>query len=131
MSVEFALAAGRRAAERLMVDACTIMRAGTSTTDDLTGEVTDTPSTVYSGRCKVQQAAAMGQRVDAGEGSALLMRREVHLPIVGSEAVRRGDRITITVAVNDSAAEGRPFIVRDEFTKSYATARRLGVEEVT
>lgn len=131
MSATTAVLAGRRRAEALMVDTCTVTRAGSGTTDDLTGEVTSTPTTVYAGRCKVQQAAAMGQRVDAGEASTVLLRLEVHLPVAGSEDVRRGDLVTITASANDPALMGKTFRVHDQAAKSFATARRLGVEEVT
>ena len=131
LSAQTALARGRAAAQALMIDAVTVTRPGTGTTDDLTGAVTNTPTTIYTGSAKIQQAAAMGQRVDAGETSTILLRLEVHLPVVGSEQVRRGDLVTVTASVNDATLVGRKFRVHDEQYKSFATARRLGVEEVT
>lgn len=131
MSAQTALARGRVAAESLMVDACAVTRAGSSTTDDLTGAVTSTPATQYSGKCKVQQSQALGQRVDAGEASTVLLRLEVHLPVTGSQAVRRGDLVTVTSSVNDPDLVGKVFRIHDDHHKSFATARRLGVEEVT
>lgn len=127
------LASGRAAAEALMVDACTVTTAGTGTTDDLTGEVTGGTTTLYTGKCKVQQSGrgAQGQRTDAGELSSVLLRLEVHLPVVGTESVTRGAIVTVTAAANDTALVGRTFQVHDLSFKSYATARRLGVEEVT
>lgn len=130
MTVPF-LADARRAAEALMVDACTVTTAGSGATDDLTGEVTGGTTTLYAGRCKVQQAAALGQRADVGELSTVLLRLEVHLPIAGTEAVTRGAVVTITAAAHDSALVGRTFQVHDLSFKTFATARRLGVEEVT
>lgn len=132
MSVPF-LGDARRAAEALMADTVTVTRPGAGSTDDLTGEVTGGTTTVYSGKAKIQQSAAgaMGQRVDAGELSTILLRLEVHLPVVGSEGVARGDVVTVTAAANDAALVGRTFIVHDLAFKTFATARRLGVEEAT
>jgi hypothetical protein len=131
MTAQTAVLRGRQAAEALMLDACTVTADGPVTTDDLTGATSGTPATTYSGKCKVQQSAAMGQRVDVGEGSIVLLRLDVHLPVGGSESVRRGQLVTITAAANDTSLVGRTFRVHDEAYKSFATARRLGVEEVT
>jgi hypothetical protein len=127
------LASGRAAAEALMQDACVITAAGTGTTDDLTGEVTGGTTTIYTGKCKVQQSGrgSQGQRTDSGQLSTILLRLEVHVPVAGTEAVTRGAVVTITAAANDSALVGRTFAVHDLSFKSFATARRLGVEEVT
>lgn len=131
MSATTAILAGRRAAENLMLDTCTIRAAGPVTTDDLTGTTSSTSAVTYSGKCKIQQATAMGQRVDAGEGSTVLLRLEIHLPVVGSENVARGQVVTVDSSVNDQSLVGRTFRIHDEAYKSFATARRLGVEEVT
>jgi hypothetical protein len=121
----------RRAAEALMVDAVSVSRRGGGTVDDLTGAVTGGTTSIYAGKAKIQQATAMGQRVDAGEVSTVLLRLEVHLPIVGSEQVARGDVVTVTAATHDTALVGRTFVVHDLAFKTFATARRLGVEEAT
>lgn len=131
MSAVAATLAGRQLAESLMLDTCTVTAAGTNVTDDMTGEVTNTTTTVYSGKCKVQQAAPVGQRVDAGQVSTILVGLSVHLPIVGSENVGRGHIVTITSAVLDTSLVGRTFEVHDLALKSFATARRLGCQEVT
>jgi hypothetical protein len=123
----------RRAAEALMVDAVSVSRRGGGTVDDLTGAVTGGATSIYTGRAKVQQSTAgvMGARVDAGELSTILLRLEVHLPVVGSEGVARGDVVTVTAATHDTALVGRTFVVHDLAFKTFATARRLGVEEAT
>ncbi|SBT64224.1 hypothetical protein GA0070622_1194 [Micromonospora sediminicola] len=130
MSVDRALARGRRAAERLMVDQCRIQRAAGSTEDD-DGNVTPSYTTVYEGRCKVQQQAVQSRPSDAGEASLLMVRRELHLPVAASAGVRAGDRVELTACTYDPDLMGRALVVRDEAAKSLATARRLGVEEVT
>jgi hypothetical protein len=131
MTVTSALARGRRAAEALMADTCTIRRRTGQTTDPLTGQVTPVWTSVYSGVCRVQQARTQGARTDAGETSVMLMRQELHLPVSTSADVRRGDEVTITASVNDADLVGRVYLVRDEAAKSLATARRLGIEETT
>ncbi|GAB3817669.1 DUF6093 family protein [Micromonospora zhanjiangensis] len=131
MSVERALAAGRRAAERLMVDQCVIRRRTGRATDPDTGVITDTWDDVYTGRCKVQQAAVQSRQERPGQAELLMVRRELHLPVVESAGVRAGDEVDMTACVNDPDLTGRRLVVRDEAAKSMATARRLGVEEVT
>lgn len=129
MGVASALAAGRRAAETLMVDQCTIRRAiGTTTDDD--GNVTPTYTDVYSGKCRIQQPNAQAAQADVGEDYQLLLRVEVQLPmsVVGLEA---GDEVTVTASVFDPDLPGRVFLVRDLAHKSHATARRVGVTERT
>lgn len=113
-----------------MVDQCRIRRAGEATEDD-DGNVTPSYTTVYEGRCKVQQQAVQSRPSDAGEASLLMVRRELHLPVEASVGVRAGDRVEVTAFVFDPDLVGRALVVRDEAAKSMATARRLGVEEVT
>jgi len=131
MSRDTVLARGRAIAERAFIDTCTIRRRTGETTDDLTGAVTPTYSTVYTGTCRIQQSIAQGQRVESGEASVVVLRRELQLPVVASAAVRHGDEATITASVNDPALVGRVFVLRDEHSKSEATARRMTCEEPT
>ncbi|MFV2094827.1 DUF6093 family protein [Micromonospora sp. LOL_014] len=131
MSVASALAAGRRAAEALMVDSCVIRRrVGESTSPD-TGVVTPTYSTIYSGACRVQQPGAQARPVDAAEDYALMLRLEVQLPVVGSEGVRAEDEVVLGAGALDADLTGRVLVVRDLAHKSHATSRRLGCEERT
>jgi hypothetical protein len=125
------LARGRVAAEAGMADACLIEHRTGRTANDLTGYDTETWTTVYSGRCRIQQSIAMGQRAEAAEASIVVLRLEVQLPVAGTEAVGRGHRVTVTAAVHDSALVGRLFKVRDLAHKSEATARRMTIEELT
>jgi hypothetical protein len=116
-----------------MVTTCTITRvpAGAQVTDPLTGHVTTVPVGVYTGPCKVQTGDAMGVSIEPGEVAAELLRYELHLPVVGSETVRRGDLAVITAAATDTAMVGRRLRIKDEFYKTWDTARRFRVEEVT
>lgn len=131
MSRASVLARGRAAAEAGMIDACLVEHKTGHTTDHLAGQATDTWTTVYSGRCRIQQSIAMGQRTDAGEVSVVVLRLELQLPVVESENVDRGDRVTVTASVNDPSLVGREFVIRDLHHKSEATARRMTIEERT
>lgn len=134
MPIATLLARGRDAAERLMVDTCTITRPGPVVTNHLTGVVTPAaPVTVYTGPCKVQTAgrSATGRRLDAGEVSVVVLRLELHLPVATSVGVQRGDVVAITTAVNDPDLTSRSFLVHDLSHKTHATARRLQMEEAT
>lgn len=132
MTAAGTLARGRAAAEALMVDTCTIAHRTGSTTDDLTGETVATWETVYTGKCKIQNASiAQGQQVEAGELEPVLLRLELHLPIAGTSGIERGDRVTITTSTHDPDLAGRTLRVHDLSHKTWPTARRLGVQETT
>jgi hypothetical protein len=130
MGIEATLARGRAAAEALMVDACVIKRVSSSTTDPNTGVVTPTYSTIYTGKCRVQQARAQGASADVGEAALVLLRHEVQLPITVT-GLQEGDQVTITASVNDADLVNRVFVVRDLGHKTHLTARRVQVSEVT
>ncbi|GIE30171.1 hypothetical protein Ait01nite_032160 [Actinoplanes italicus] len=130
MSRASVLARGRAKAEEGMEDACTIIRIGDRVTDTTTGEVTEPATTLYTGKCRVQQATAQAQREDAGEDRLLMLRLEVQLPmsVTGLEV---GDRITITASENDPDLPGRVFRIHDLAHATHKTARRVQCLEVT
>lgn len=130
MSRATILQRGRAAAEAGMTDACVIRRRTGQTTDDLTGATVYAYATVYTGPCRIQQRVD-GQRVEAGEATNVVLRRELQLPVESSTGVRHGDEATITACVNDAALVNRVFVLRDEHGKSEATARRMTCEEPT
>lgn len=125
-----ALAAGRRAAEQGMVDTCAITRVAATSTNPTTGAVTETPTAVYSGRCRLQQREVQGNRVDVGETSVILLRLELQLPmsVVG---LQEGDQVTAVTSASDPDLVGRIFRIRDLAHKTDATARRVQITEVT
>lgn len=131
MTLDTVLARGRARAEQDMVDTCIIEVETGETTDEQTGDVTITYSTVYSGRCKLGKGSAAGDRAAAAEGQVVILKPLLKLPIVGSEQVARGHRVTMTAARFDAAAVGRRYTVKDEAAHTAATARRLVLEEVT
>lgn len=130
MSREALIARGRAAAERGMVDACTIRRVVGESRDDFSGTVTDDYDDLYAGKCRVQQALAQAASEDAGEDYVLLLRLEVQLPM-SVDGLRVGDVVTITSSALDADLVGRVFLIRDLFHKTHATARRVQVTERT
>lgn len=114
-----------------MVDACTITRATGSTTDVDSGVVTETVTTVYAGKCRVQEPPAIARPANVGEALVFQLPFQLQLPMVGTEGVQVGDRVTVTASLLDADLPDRVFWVKALFHKSHATARRLGLEEVT
>jgi hypothetical protein len=131
MSVDALLARGRAAAERLMTDTCVIRRVTGTTTNPANGQVTPTYATVYSGRCRLQQAAPTAQDKTAGEAQREMVSRVLQLPVLTSAGVLAGDEATITECVQDPDMDERMLKVRGQHGKSQATMRRLLVEEAT
>lgn len=122
--------AGRRAAERLMVETCTIGRQSGLTTDQTTGKVTPAYEQVYSGPCKVQTFTNREIFKDGGEHQFIVQRYELEIPF-SATGVRTGDVATITSSQLDPDMPGRQYRVAALLNKSFATARRLSVEELT
>lgn len=120
----------RAEAESLMLDTCTITRAGAGqgTWNDATGQY-DPPArtTVYSGKCKVQTRDVQVANPDVAGREAFVVDWTIHLPVVGSEGVRQGDTVTITAAALDAALVGRTFTVDGPHLGTAKTARRLPV----
>lgn len=129
MSAASVLARGRAAAEALMVDTCTICRI----TDESTGSggvVTPNFTTLYTGKCRVQQVRAKANEVDAGEAYLLMLQLEVQLPM-SVTGLQAEDQVTVTASVHDADLVGRVFFIRDLAHKTHATARRVQVQEKT
>lgn len=129
MSAASVLARGRTAAEALMVDACMIQEI-TGESTGAGGVVTPTYATVYAGKCRIQQPDAQARQEDAGEAYLLMSRRQLQIPATVT-GVRADQVVTITASVHDPDLVGRVFVVRDEFAKTHATSRRVGIEERT
>lgn len=130
------LARGRRAAESLMVDTCTIKRPdpeaepGQMDPDTMQYPATDL-ITVYTGPCRVQVRAvtATPKDVTVGERVGGEQTSELQLPVVGSEDVAVNDVVTIVTAANDASMVGRTYTVTGRHEKTHATARRLALTE--
>jgi hypothetical protein len=132
MSAASTLAAGRNLANSLMVDTIRFTEAtGSLTFDENTGlETVGSPTVVYEGPCKIQRQRVAPQNPDAGERTVTVEQMEVHIPVEATEP-KIGCIGTITVAALDPALVGRKVRVTGLFHKTWATSRRLRVEEVT
>jgi len=132
MSARGAAMRGRRAAEALMVDQCTIRAESTEvTTDPDTGVVTPVPGeVVYAGKCKLQQMrAALPSNPEGGEHRWTMGPLELHLPVEGSATVKTDCVVEVTASIDPNNV-GRRFRVRSGDRKTFATAIRFQVEEV-
>lgn len=115
-----------------MADACTVTRVTGTDTNPETGVVIETTTTVYTGPCRVQELLAFARESSPTPADPALMRyRTLQLPVSTSEGILRGDDVTITACENDPELVGKAMRVRDPSAKSEATARRIGIEEVT
>lgn len=131
MSATSALLRGRVAAERLMLDTCTVKRLSGQVNTPDTGQVVNTYTTVYSGKCKVQQADRSGvaRPQSVGEAEVFMSRLQLHLPI-SATGVTSDDIATITASALDPDLVGKVFHVREPSAKTFLTARRFGIEQV-
>lgn len=130
MSLQSALASGRRKAEAMMVDTCLIRRITGSITNPDTGAVTPAYATVYAGKCRVQQRQESNAAPrDVAEAHLLMLRMELQLPM-SATLVRADDEVIVLTSV-DPDLLNRVFAVRDLAHKTHATARRIGIEERT
>lgn len=130
MSAEAAVLDGRRAAESLMLDQCTVTRPGDPVTDPETGEVTPSSTPVYSGPCKVQQTISQGSNPSAGSHQFTIQDSRVDFP-VSAGPLMVDDIVTVTSSALDPQLVGTVFRISELFHKSFATAQRTRVEEVT
>ena len=123
---------GRQKALELMQDSCTVQHLTGSSTDQETGAITPTYSTVYSGVCKVQQSAPAANPTDVGEAAVFVGQLTLHLPVTTATAlVAPDDLVTVTACVLDASLVGKTFRLRGPAHKSYATARRFPLIEVS
>ena len=123
---------GRQKALELMHDTCTVQHATGSSTDPENGVITPTYSTVYSGVCKVQQATPAATPTDLAEAAVFVGQLTLHLPVTDATAlVAPDDLVTITACVLDTSLVGKTFRLRGPAHKSFATARRYPMVEVS
>lgn len=120
MTASSAIRAGRQAAERLMIDQCTISRVAHGVDGDGLDTVTET--LVYAGRCKVQSVATQESDIVSAGVPLVVDRLRVDVP-VGAGPFAVGDLVQV---------EGRSRRLRvvGLLEKTFQTAQRLPVEEV-
>jgi hypothetical protein len=130
VSAASVLARAQAAATALMVDACTVRHLASSSTDPETGAATPTYTTVYTGPCKLQQRSAGASPTSVGQAEVLIGQLEVHLPL-SATGVSSDDLVTVTASAHDADLVGRTFRIRGLSHKSFLSARRFAVIEVT
>ena len=119
----------RAAAESLMVDECTITRPGDPVTDPDTGDVTNTTTEVYAGKCKVQSKDSATANPEAGGAVFTVVSRQVHIPANAADVVD-GDVVTITASLLNAFTVGKQYRVAGFTPDSFDTAFRLPVKEI-
>ena len=119
----------REQAESLMLDTCTITRPGPPATDPNTGDVTNTPTTVYTGKCKVQSKDSATATPEAGEHTFTVVSRQVHIPANAAD-VQDGDVVTLTASRLNAFTVGKQYRVSGFTPDSFDTAARLPVKEI-
>ena len=129
MSAVDAVLDGRREAESLMLDMCTVSRLGEPVTDPETGVVTPGETFVYSGPCKVQQTISQASNPSAGGHQFTVQDVRWDTPVTAGPFLV-GDVVTMVASVLDPQLVGRAFRVIETFHKSGATAQRTRVSEV-
>src|SRR6184192_2480707 len=92
---------GRRKAEALMLDACVVKPVTGNATDPATGVVTPAyGAPVYTGKCKLQRVKDVYPTTPmSGEHKWTVAPGALHLPVVGSGAVKVGQVVEITASV--------------------------------
>ncbi len=134
MTAASAVARGRVAAERLMVDEGTVTRRGSGDPvfNETTGEYEDPArTTVYAGRSRLQ-VRGMGSSTgtEAAGGEYVVQQTVLQLPAVEAAEVRIGDQYTHTVSPHNPALVGRVYdIARPVSDKTHATKREFLVTE--
>lgn len=112
-----------------MLDVCTITRPGEPVTDPNTGDVTNTSTTVYAGKCKVQSKDSATSSPEAGGAVFTVVSRQVHIPANVAD-VRDGDVVTITGSALNSFTVGKQYRVSGFTPDTFETACRLPVKEI-
>lgn len=136
MSESSAVARGRVAAERGMRDTCRIVSGVTQgPIDETTGLYPDpTPTYSYQGKCKVKAENTGVHDIEAGTQILAEQGLILSLPIATSLLVGTDHVAEITAVhprTGDPQLIGKKFRIEGPAHQTYATARRLRVEEVS
>ena len=123
MNIDGLVARARQRHESLMIDTCTIVRLTPGSMNTTTGAITNTSTTIYSGKCRLRggtAAAATVRESDAGEAEQTSNRYALLLPYGSDTSVLVGDQATIG---------SRTFTVVGRIKTTTITAASLLVEE--
>jgi hypothetical protein len=128
MTAQSITLAGRRAAERLMVDTCAITRVTSTVTNPDTGQLTRTSIPVYTGKCRLKLPVAIGRPDDVGGAQEFTQHPILSLPAT-TTGVQIDDLVTITASALMPSLVGRVFHVRAQPGQSHMTAARFEILE--
>jgi hypothetical protein len=128
----WAIGMGRAAANELLTDTVTVTRVSGAPgpMDPETGEPSPAPTdTVYAGPGKVQTYEPYEATKTSAEHVYIEQRYQLHLPITAPR-VDVGDTVTVTASQTDPLLIGKKYRVAGEHAKTWATSRRLLIDEV-
>jgi hypothetical protein len=134
MTAQATAARGRAAAERIMLDTCTIRAevAGASRTfNSSTGDYDPAQGDViYSGKCRVKDATFRALEVEAGDAPQIVTQLVVSIPIAVTGILER-QTLTVDTSIDDPALAGQVVRIVNVPHGSFMTARRLVCKEWT
>lgn len=107
MSAESAALAGRVRAESMMADTCLVRRQTGQQFNEATGDYEPTFATLYDGKCRVQDPAAVNRQAEAGGYPWTVDTTILQLPVVSADyatdadtarqvVISKGDEVTVT-----------------------------------
>lgn len=128
-----ALSMGRRTAESLMRDTCTVVDPSSTAPvwNPTTLQYDEVPATVYTGKCRLRRS---GMQARQGEQAGQLFVEQgaiLSLPFSEptSAAVGKDHVVTVTASESDVGMVGAKFTVSATPHQSDATARRFPVKD--
>lgn len=124
MSVTTAMKHAQRAAEKLMVDSCTIDRVIGVETDPMTGKDVPILEEAYSGKCRVQVTSAQASTGESVAYTFTSQDYQLHIP-ASVETPEVGDIVTLTDTPGKPSRAGKEFRVEALFEKTFQSAQRI------
>ncbi len=128
MTVGSALARGRAAHLKLLIDSCTIRRKTGETLDTATGLLTPAFVVVYAGPCRIKPYRT-GRPTTAGDTAVMRRPYEVLIPWDAIEPIFRADRVTVDRS-DDPWVTAREMTVAEVNYSGTQTVRHLLVEDI-
>lgn len=130
MTADSVLIRAQAAALALMVDTCSVTRLTSTITDAETGVTTPVYSTIYTGVCRIQQRSILARAFNVAEAQVYMGRLELHIP-VSVTGVLSDDVLTVLTSRHDADLVNRVFSVRELGHKTYESARRFSIIEIS
>jgi len=123
--MDLAVNAAKTLAQQFMQDTVTIRRPGGAAFNETTGEYTDTPTAVYSGKARIAPPSV----TEATAGDAELQRHDAlaWIPLT-ADAIERGDVLTVDTARLDATLADRTYVVVGIDAHSHVARRVLYLE---